>query len=316
LIGNGTPTGKSSFCAKFVRFKNETLGQLLVMARRQGSYMKHAIVGLFIVFLLPSNLCAQDAARRRPESASGTIDGATSLDSNDSYAVFHSRLESNLAPAPSAGNSVPVSQLRIPSKAMKEFERARKAFQSGDVGTSAEHLQRAVQIYPDFIEAHNTLGLRFIQIGEYQKALAEHEIALSLDTHNAQTHQDLSFDLLLLNRYQEAEAEARQALDLDPKPAAPRYILARALIGQNRVTPEVIQMLRLSEDAFPDASLVLAQIHFEEGRTDQVIAALRHYLQRPSDPDNKLKAECWVAQLSQQPAPTGCPAELKRPSFR
>jgi tetratricopeptide (TPR) repeat protein len=87
------------------------------------------------------------------------------------------------------------------------------------VRASAEHLQKAVQIYPDFIEAHNALGLRYAQIGEYQKAVAEHEIALSLNPRSAQTHQDLAFALLLLNRYSEAEAEAREALDLDRKPS-------------------------------------------------------------------------------------------------
>jgi tetratricopeptide (TPR) repeat protein len=232
----------------------------------------------------------------------------------DSTDIFRSPLES--PPAPASATPIPVSQLRIPSKALKEFERATKAFHSGEIKASAEHLQKALQIYPDFIDAHNALGLRYTQIGEYQKAVAEHEIALSLNPRNAQTHQDLAFALLLLNRYQKAEVEARDSLDIDPQPAAPRYFLARALIGQGRVTPEVIQMLHQSEDAFPNASLVLAQIHFEQGRTDQVIAALRHYLQAPPDPENKQKAECWVARLSQQPVPSGCSSELTRPSFR
>jgi tetratricopeptide (TPR) repeat protein len=285
------------------------------MPRRQGSYMKRTIVGFFVVFFLASHLAAQGAPRRRLPAPPGAMAFGSS-DFNDPLSTFHIGPESVPAPRPLPADPVPVSQLRIPSKALKEFERARKAFQAGDIHTSAEHLQRALQIYPDFIDAHNALGIRFVQTGEYQKALAEHEIALSLDPRNAQTHQNLSFAFLLLNRYQEAEAEARQAMDLDPQPPAPRYFLARALIGQRHVTPEAIQMLQESENAFPNASLVLAQIHFEHGRTDQVIAALRHYLQSPPDPENKQKAECWVARLSQQPSPTGCSAEVTRPSFR
>jgi tetratricopeptide (TPR) repeat protein len=213
-------------------------------------------------------------------------------------------------------NLVPVSQLRIPAKAVKEYESARKALQHGNLQDSADHLQKALHIYPDFIQAHNALGLRFIQLGEYQKALAEHEIALALDAHRVETHQDLSLALLSLNRFQEAEEEARQALELDTSSVATRYTLGRALIGQGHATPEAIEMLRGSEDAFPNASLVLAQIHFTAGQTDEVVAELRHYLQSPTDADNKHKAKCWVAQLSQQPAPAGCPAEVTRPSFR
>jgi tetratricopeptide (TPR) repeat protein len=275
--------------------------------------MKRAFAFFFALLLLASGTWAQGAVRRPDVLRTGVLADGTSIDSAD---VSRPHPESSPAPAPASATSVPISQLRIPSKALKEFERARKAFQSGEVRASAEHLQKAVQIYPDFIDAHNALGLRYAQISEYQKAVAEHEIALSLNPRSAQTHLDLTFALLLLNRYQEAETQARQALDLDPQSAAPRYFLARALIGQGRVTPEVIQMLHKSEDAFPNASLVLAQIHFEQGRNDQVVAALRRYLQAPPDPENRQKAECWVARLSQQPVPAGCSSELTRPSFR
>jgi tetratricopeptide (TPR) repeat protein len=285
------------------------------MARRQGSYMKPTIFALVFTFVLASNLHAQ--ASRNPVWAPGAVNGwTTSLDVTDPARVMFARPESNAAtPSPHASYAVPVSQLRIPSKALKEFERSQTAFQSGDLRASAEHLQKALQIYPDFIQAHNSLGLRFVQLGEYQKALAEHEIALSLDPRSVQTHQDLALALLLLNRAKEGEAEARQALDLDSQSVSARYLLARALIAQRQVTPEAIEMLRQSENVYPNASLVLAQIHFTAGRTDQVIAELRHYLRAPVDLDNKQKAECWVAQLSQQPSPAGCPAETTRPAF-
>jgi tetratricopeptide (TPR) repeat protein len=277
--------------------------------------MKSAIL-VFLAFSLASNLHAQ--SRRNPASEPGTIDGRpTSLDAIDPWTAIRFRLESNSAPSPSHGaNPVPVSQLRIPSKALKEFERAQKASHSGDVPTSVEHLQKALKIYPDFIQAHNSLGLGFIRLGEYQKALTEQETALALDPRSAQTHRDLSFTLLLLNRNQEAEAEARQALDLDSQSAPGRYVLGRALIAQGRATPEAIEMLRQSETVIPNASLVLAQIHFQVGQTDQTIAELRRYLRAPTNSENKRKAECWVAQLSRQPLPAGCPAKSTRPSFQ
>jgi len=281
--------------------------------------MKKTIFVL-LAFFVASSLHAQGARRAaQPPAPATTNGGPTIFDVADPFAALHWHAGSNAAapaPATPAGNSVPVSQLRIPSKAVKEFERSQKAFHSGDVPISVEHLQKALQIYPDFIQAHNALGPRFLQLGEYQKALAEHQAALSLDPRRVETHQDLSFALLALNRSKEAEAEARQALDIDSRLVGSRYLLGRALIAQGRITSEGMEMLRQSEDAFPDASLVLAQIHFQLGHTEQVITELRHYLRAPSDPDNKRKAECWVAQLSQQPSPSGCPAEAAQPSFR
>jgi tetratricopeptide (TPR) repeat protein len=280
--------------------------------------MKSTILVL-LSFFVAANLHAQ--VRRRSGSPPAPLNGGvTVLDPTDPFAVIGPQSEANSAmpaPASPAANPVPVSQLRIPSKAAKEFERSQKAFQSGALFTSVEHLQRALQIFPDFTQAHLALGLRLIQLGEYQKALTEHEAAVSLDPRSAQAHQDLSLTLLLLNRYQEAEAEARQSLDTDSQAVAARYVLGRALVGQDRITSEAMDMLRQSENVFPNASLVLAVIHFRAGQTEQTIAELRNYLRAPVDADNKQKAECWVAQLSQQPSlPAGCPAESTQPAFR
>jgi tetratricopeptide (TPR) repeat protein len=278
--------------------------------------MKRTIVGFFLVAAFASNIHAQLAPRRHPVGDSGS---ASNTAVSDPWEDLRLRLEattpSTSTTTPHADYLVPVSQLHVPSKAIKEFERSQKAFQSGDLRKSTEHLQKALQIYPDFIQAHNALGLRFIQRGEYDKALAEHQAALAIDTHLAQTHQDISLALLLLNRPQEAEAEARQAVDLDPQAPASSYVLGRALLAQRRVTPEAIEMLRQSESAFPNARLVLAQIYFTKGQPDQVLAELRQYLRVPADPDNKRKAECWVAQLSHQPVPAACPSDVSRPSF-
>ena len=275
-----------------------------------------SILAVVLLLLLVPNLHAQVGRRGVPSSGANGNE-LTSINTTDPFALALSHTESNPpAASPHPGNAVPVSQLRIPSKALKELERSQKAFQSGDVHTSVEHLQKALHIYPDFVQAHNELGLRFVQLREYQKALAEHETALALDPRNAQTHQQLSFALLLLNRNKEAEDEARQALDLDSQLVASRYVLGRAIVSQGSATPEALDMLRQSEAKFPNASLVLAQVYFNFGQPDQVVASLRHYLRAPLDPDNKQKAECWVAQLSQQPLPAGCPAQVTRPSFR
>jgi tetratricopeptide (TPR) repeat protein len=282
--------------------------------------MKRTIVVL-LFFAFASNIHAQLAPHRRPNGDQRSANGRVPRIVDDPWEDLRLRLEATspatpkTTPPPDADHLVPASQLRIPSKALKEFQRSQKAFQSGDLRTSTEHLEKALQIYPDFLQAHNALGLRFIQRGEYEKALAEHQAALALDRRLAQTHQDLSFALLLLNRCQEAEAEARQAFDLDPQSPASNYVLGRALLAQRRVTPEAIATLRQSENAFPNASLVLAQIYFTKGQTDQVLAELRHYLRAPTDSDNKHKAECWVAQLSYQPSPATCPADVMRPSF-
>lgn len=279
------------------------------------------LVCLFLISLAPK-LHSQVSPRRRPVGDPTMVgDGVAGLLEPDRWELLRARLKGNASLDPSnrtqphLGALVPASQLRVPPSAMKEFQRSQKALRSGDEQGSTAHLQKAIRLYPNFIDAHNALGIHFLQAGEYQKALAEHETALAVDSHVAPTHQALALALLVLKRPQESEAEAREAIDLDPQAAGSRYLLARALIDQGRVTHETIDMLRQAEDAVPNASLVLAQIYFSAGQNDQVVAALRRYLRTPQAADNKLKAECWVAQLTAQPLPVGCPTETTRPSF-
>lgn len=215
------------------------------------------------------------------------------------------------------GGIVPSSQLQVPGKALKEYERAQKAYHSGDLSSSASHLQKAIEIYPRFVGAHNALGLRYIQLRDYEKALGEHQSALALSPTDSEARADLSLDLLLLNRYPEAEAEARRALQIAPQASGPRYVLGRALIAQLHVTPEALQMLKESQNEFANASLVLAQLHFVLGNSGETINDLRSYLRSPrAESDNKHKAECWLARLTGQIPDASCADVPGRPSFK
>src|SRR5262249_12134604 len=79
------------------------------------------------------------------------------------------------APArlPGVVAAVPERQLLIPPKAVKELQRAQTDFVAGDISSSARHLERALQIYPKCLEAHNNLGSRYIELREYEKAAGE-----------------------------------------------------------------------------------------------------------------------------------------------
>jgi len=65
-----------------------------------------------------------------------------------------------------------MGELLVPPKAIKELRRSQSALLSGDIRSSAQHLERAVQIYPNYLAAHNSLGSRYIELREYEKAAA------------------------------------------------------------------------------------------------------------------------------------------------
>lgn len=206
---------------------------------------------------------------------------------------------------PKPGETVSTRELLIPPKAMKELQRSQSAFLSGDMRSSARHLERALQIYPHYLEAHNALGSRYIELHEYEKAAAEFQKAIDLDARMTQPFNNLSVALFLLQRYPDAEIAARRALDVDPHNSAAQYMLGCVLATEKRNPSEAIEVLRQTEVEFPDARLLLAQILIRQGAANEAKNELHEYLKMPGV-EKKQKVECWLARLEQSSAASGC----------
>lgn len=265
--------------------------------------MKSPILAWFFTLLFTSTLNAQ--ARRHPVSDSSRYGGPiASLDLPDPFSLSsNNAVDANHNPP--SRNPIPVTQLRIPRKAIKSYQRAQKAFLAGDFRESAQLLEKSVEIYPDFLLAHYLLGVTYTNLGNYERGVAEYQHALAIDPKLNQNYHNLAVALFYLGRYPEAEKAARQALDLDPSETATRYVLGCILAQERTFTPETLDLLRQSENKFPNARLVLARIFSAQGRRDETADELRAYLRAPG-PQNKQKAECWLAQLTNQPTTSAC----------
>src|SRR5215469_965773 len=210
-----------------------------------------------------------------------------------------------LATAPSRfprlGETISLRDLRIPPKALKELQRSQSALKSGDTRSSARHLEKALQIYPNCLEAHNNLGARYIDLHEYEKAAEEFQKAIAIDPRVMQPFNNLSVALFLQQRYADAEAAARRALNVDPQHPTARYMLGAILATEKRNPEEAMELLRQTKREFPDSYLLLAQILLRRGATEEAKNELREYLALPS-PEKKQNVERWLARLSQKSA--------------
>jgi tetratricopeptide (TPR) repeat protein len=263
------------------------------------------IAGVFCLFLIPS---ASAQHQRQPVDASANAT-APWVDMVPAPAQPASTARPSEPPQP-----VSVHDLLIPPKALKEIQRSQKAFESGDIRASSDHLQKALRIYADIPQAHYDLGGNYLRLREYEKALSELQQFVDSLPDRAEGHYGVSVALYLLHRYPQAEASARRAMQLDPDPVEYRYMVGNAMIAQGRCSSETKELLRQSEAKFPNASLVLAQILLNEGKIDDVVAKLQVYLRSP-DTANKANAECWVALLNGT-ASGACAAEKTFPDFR
>lgn len=189
----------------------------------------------------------------------------------------------------------------IPSKARREFLRSDQAFRAGDIRKSMAHLEKAIDIHPDYMEAHNNLGSRYVALDQYDKALTEFQKTVELDPNSQKGYLNLSLALSALKRYGEAEAAARRAVELDPNSIPAHYALGRALAGEKQDTPEALENLRMATGQFPNARLFVAWVLARQGALDEAASELREYLKSPGA-ERRQFAEEWLARLSRPAA--------------
>jgi tetratricopeptide (TPR) repeat protein len=216
------------------------------------------------------------------------------------------------ASMPRPAESISLGNLMVPPKAVRELQRSQAALQSGDLRSSAEHLEKALQIYPRSLEAHNNLGSRYVALHEYEKAAAEFQKAVDLDPRVKEPFNNLSVAYFLLRRYPDAERAARRALAINPRDSTPRYMLGCILATDKRNPEEAMELLRQTATEFPDARLLLAQTLIRLGKAQEAERELREYLNIPGA-EKKQKVECWLPRLTQSSISTGCPRQASAP---
>jgi Flp pilus assembly protein TadD len=185
---------------------------------------------------------------------------------------------------------------KIPSKAQKEFNKAVEASKKNDSITAIEHLKRAIEIDPDFMEAYNNLGARYLRVNQPQEAAVQLEKAIQLDGSSPQAHSNLGIAYMMLQRFTDAEQEARTAVKLDSTSNMARYVLGISLAAQNREPQEAVQNLDAAARDLPKARLTAAEILVREGQRPEAAAELRKYLDS-GHPENRELVQAWLTEL-------------------
>jgi tetratricopeptide (TPR) repeat protein len=184
--------------------------------------------------------------------------------------------------------TVSVRELSIPPKAFRAFKQGMDCLAKKDPAASLPHFQRAISEFAGYYEAYDRMGAANLKLWRIQEA--EQAFRKSIDLSGGQfAHPLLAMGAILDDREQFAEAEAvtRKGLDLDPDSWAGHYYLGTALFGLNRMEEaelSVRESLRQNPN-FPEAHLLLADIHSREKDFRSLVSDLNHYLDlAPDDP--------------------------------
>jgi len=125
-------------------------------------------------------------------------------------------------------------------------------WRNGQRTAAIEHFNAALRSDPDYAEAHARIGELYLKQGEPSLALVHLDQAVAIYPKSEALESNKAWALLTLKRPLEAEQAARRALDLAPGSVEAHYLLAVALLQQNRATEETAKHMEIAIDKYPD----------------------------------------------------------------
>ncbi len=153
---------------------------------------------------------------------------------------------------------------------------------------AVEHCRKALEIAPDYSEAHNTLGNIYARQEKYDDALEHYRAAIQSDPYYPDPYSGLGDVLLKRGDFAGAEAQSREALRLAPLHLPALFCLASSLHKQGKLDESAgyyRQILALSPDLFTPRRY-LGNLLLVQGKSDEAVTQFLLALKiRPQDAD-------------------------------
>ena len=199
---------------------------------------------------------------------------------NSEYVLFQLLSESVTAKEGS-GPANKMIDARIPNEARQEFERGQSVLLGGgNLQDATRHLEKAVTVYPNFLEAQLRLGTTYMDLGEWNKAEAALRRVLEIDPKTANAF----FALGELYRQEKQEGEAEKALRaglaLENRSWQGHFTLGHLFWQKGeivRAARQVAIAIQLNPN-HAEAHLLAGNIFLRAGKREDSLAEFQEYL--------------------------------------
>jgi tetratricopeptide (TPR) repeat protein len=201
--------------------------------------------------------------------------------------VLHRKLTEGERKAKEA--TISAQRLHVPKKAQKALEKGDAALKDGKLEQARKHYEKAINIYPQFEEAGNDLGIVLMQQGKKAEGKAAFERAVATNSRYAPAQVNLAKIAFDEKRYDDAYLLAKQALSSEPLNTGALFVGAEAAFFKGDFA-ETVSLTRTLH-SLPHQQYALA--HFLAAKSleaqQQPAAALAEYQtfleEDPSDPN-------------------------------
>lgn len=199
---------------------------------------------------------------------------------------------------------VNVRELAIPQKARDEYRNAGKKLESRDVAAAIAHLERAVQLAPQFAAAWNFLGTIAYQTQRYDDAEKYFLRALEADQNAYEPVVNLGGVYVTTGKFDEAWKYNLNAVLRRPNDALANSQLGMTYFGLGRfdlAEKYLIEAIRLDPAHFSHPQLTLAEIYMRRGDNARAADMLDDFLRRHPDNPARESIRAVISKLRKSP---------------
>jgi len=197
----------------------------------------------------------------------------------------------------------------VPAAARQALDAGVKLAGEGKTPEAIENMRKAVQIFPEYFDAHLQLGNVFLKTDQLQDAIAELDKAREINPNDERAYQ--SFGLLLMKQrnYAVAVAVFAEAARLNPENPVNAVMRATALIHQaagneedrsyllSRAEIALSQASNLSENKLKPDTMTMALFYELKGEPERAAAELESYIKKNPQLKNSAALQSEIKRL-------------------
>jgi Tfp pilus assembly protein PilF len=189
------------------------------------------------------------------------------------------------------GSAVSLAEMNqnVPRGARKEYENAVEQLAAGDVARARKGFERAIELFPDFVEARSELAVILMREGELTSAEALLRRAIEIDAGAVRPQLNLGLCLYRQQRYSDALPYLERGVQLQPVNANGHLVFGITLVmagDDARAEPVLRKAYEQGGKGYAKSQLYLSRLYARQKKYDRAAEALEIYLRDiPDDPN-------------------------------
>lgn len=202
--------------------------------------------------------------------------------SNNEYLLLQLTVDPN-ARAQSASKApvLGVVDANIPPEALKAFEQGKRALlEEKQIDEGRKHLEKAVSLYPNYLEAQLLLSTALMEAHDWRKAETALRRVLEINSQTAQAYFALGEVYRQQQRYRDAETALQAGIKLADNSWQGHFTLGRVYLAQNELAKagvEVGRALQLKPD-FAEAYVLAGNVLLRAQKASEALPMFEEYL--------------------------------------